>query len=151
MLFEHKSGLLSGLLIASFSLLAGLLSLNSACAETAVTPVSSIQLGLQFEPDYNFLATQSESQRGQGVWLSHNFSVSDNLQMSSASLSSKQFQTGISYADQSFSGMASSEAPVGGDKNSSVAYVPLPTTAWCFLIGVMTLLGMSKRRSAGRR
>ncbi len=150
MLFKRKSSLFSGWLIASFFLLAGL-GVNNVYAEAVAPPLSSIQLGLHIETVYDFLVSPSDTQVRQGVWLSHNFQMSDSLQMSNVSLPSEKIQIVFTYADPSFSGMASPDAPVGGDKISSVAYVPLPTTAWCFLIGVMTLLGMSKRRSSSRR
>jgi len=147
MLFKRKSGLLSALLMALLSLLAGL-GVNHAYAETALTPDSTIQSSLSVN---DFLATLPDTQTQQSVWLSHNFRLSDNLLMTGASLPSGRIQTIFAYADPSFSGIANLEAPIGDNKINLIAYVPLPTTTWCFLIGVMTLLGMSKRRSAARR
>lgn len=144
MLLQRKSDFLSGLLMVSLLMLTDV-GVTRVCAETKIIPVSSVQSGLHVESVIDSLAVQFETTGRQGVWFRRNLPILETSQ------SSEQFQAEFAYADPSFSGIANPETPVGVDKSNLIAYVPLPTTAWCFLIGVMTLLGLSKRRNAAGR
>jgi hypothetical protein len=122
MLFKSKSWSFVGLLIASQSVFAGLGALGSAAVSDAdVKIISSSRLSQELHP-------------------------ADSLH---APLTRELLLPVFLYADSSFSGAENPQfSTTGGVDAKLIAYVPLPTTAWCFLIGLMTLLGLSKRRHA---
>ena len=143
MLLNYNGCLFAGLLIISSPLFAGSV-FTSSYAETAITPVNvaRAQSGQHVELVRDFFAPQSDAQIPQHIWFSQ------DLLPSGASWPSEQRQIVFASTDSSFSNLKNPESPVGG--NSVITYVPLPTTAWGFLIGLMTLLALSKRRNASR-